>query len=166
MAMVTIPNGLHQQAGRAFGGNVLAYRPGNGSGKQPMARPGIMAYNRKITGGPLPGGQVQAHVPTGGKLQLSVGPQGAGTVWYPAQVTISTTTGALDGSTCLVYLGSQQVPVTLLGTVFPGGAGTLSAALPSLTPRPYLIFQWSNAHVGDTAGANIVGSMDALATGG
>src|SRR6201986_5529283 len=98
MAMVTIPNGLHQQAGRAFGGNVLAYRPGNGSGKQPMARPGIMAYNRKIAGVPLTGGQVQGHVPTGGKLQLSVGPQGAGTVGHPSQATVSRNAGALAGS--------------------------------------------------------------------
>lgn len=163
--MVRVPPGLHTQGVRAAGGSFLANRPGTRGGMQPMARPTIGSYTKKVTGVMLTGGQVQGIVPTGGALTLSVGPQGAGTVWYPAQVTVSTSTGTLDGSTCMLYLGSQGVPVTLLGTIFPGGAGTLAAALPQMAPGQYLIFKWTNAHVGDQAAANVVGSMDALTTG-
>lgn len=164
--MVRVPRGLHPQAARpAAARGLLSYRPGfRGSGMQPMIRPPIQAYTGKVTGVPLTGGQVQATVPAGGALTLSVGPQGLGTVWYPAQVTLSTSTGALDASTCQVFLGSQGVPVTLVGTAFPGGAATVALAIPSMAPGQVLILKWTGAKVGDTAAANVIGSMDALTT--
>lgn len=97
-------------------------------------------------------------------LTLSVGPQGLGTVWYPAQATVSTTTGPLDTSTCRIYLGSQGVPIALVATIFPGGAGTAALAIPPMTPGQVLIFQWTGAHPGDIAAANIIGTQDALTT--
>jgi hypothetical protein len=97
-------------------------------------------------------------------LTLTVGPQGIGTVWYPAQATISTTTGPLDTSTCKIYLGTQGVPIALVATLFPGGAGTAALAIPPMTPGQVLIFQWTGGHVGDIAAANIVGTQDALTT--
>jgi hypothetical protein len=97
-------------------------------------------------------------------LTLTAGPQGLATVWYPAQVTLSTTTGALDTSTALVYLGSQGVPITLVGSVFSGN-GTVALAIPSMSPGQVLIVTWTNGHAGDTAAFNIVGTMDALSTG-
>jgi hypothetical protein len=99
-----------------------------------------------------------------GPLTLTAGPQGLGTVWYPAQVTLSTTTGSLDTSTALVYLGSQGVPITQVGNVF-GGNGVVALAIPSMSPGQVLIVTWSNGHAGDTAAFNIVGTMDALTTG-
>jgi hypothetical protein len=111
-------------------------------------------------------GSTYAAVITGssGPLTLTAGPQGLGTVWYPAQVTLSTTTGSLDTSTALVYLGSQGVPITLVGTVFTGN-GTVALAIPSMSPGQVLIVTWVNGHAGDTAAFNIVGTMDALTTG-
>lgn len=100
-----------------------------------------------------------------GALSLSVGPQGLGNVWYPAQATVSTTTGPLDTSTCLIYLGAQGVPTTLQATVFPGGAGTVGLAIPSMTPGQVIIANWTGGHPGDVAGLNIGGTMDALTTG-
>lgn len=100
----------------------------------------------------------------GGTLTLTAGPQGLGTIWYPAQVTLSTTTGALDTSTALVYLGSQGVPIALVGTVFTGN-GTVALAIPDMSPGQVLIVTWTNGHPGDTAAFNIVGTMDALTTG-
>jgi hypothetical protein len=97
-------------------------------------------------------------------LTLTAGPQGLGTIWYPAQVTLSTTTGALDTSTALVYLGAQGVPITLVGTVFTGN-GTVALAIPSMSPGQVLMVTWANGHAGDVAAFNIVGTMDALTTG-
>lgn len=165
--MVRLPAGwggqFHRQAART--GPTQAWRPGwRGSGARPIGRPSLQAYGGRITGVPLTGGQVQGFIPASGTLQLSVGPQGAGTVWYPIQITLSTSTGILDGSTAQVWLGSQGVPGTLVGTLFPGGAGTLSLAIPPMTPGQVLIIKWTGAKVGDTAGANVIGTMDALTT--
>lgn len=102
--------------------------------------------------------------PVAASLTLTAGPQGLGTVWYPAQVTLSTTTGPLDTSTATVYLGSQGVPGTLVGTVYSGN-GTVALAIPSMSPGQVLIVTWANGHPGDTAAFNIIGSMDALTTG-
>lgn len=163
--MVRPPAGWHPQAVRHSGGG-LSYRAGwRGSGMQRMTPIPIGAYTRKLSSVPLTGGQVQGAV-AGGGLTLSVGPQGAGTVWYPAQVTISTTTGPLDTSTCKIYLGAQGVPITLVATIFPGGAGTAALAIPSMTPGQVLILTWTGAKNGDIAAANIIGTMDALTTGG
>jgi hypothetical protein len=153
----------HPQASR--GPNGLAYRPGwRNSGMQPMRPTPIGAYTKLISSVPLSGGQAQAIVPASGKLTLQVGPQGLGNVWYPVQVTLSTTTGALDTSTALVYLGPIQTPSSLVGTVYSGN-GTVALAIPDMTPGQTLIVAWSGAHPGDTASFNIIGTMDALSTG-
>jgi hypothetical protein len=83
-------------------------------------------------------------------------------VWYPASLTVSTTTGINDFSTCSIYLGPAGVPVTLVATLFPGGTGTASLAIPSMTPGQYLIAVWTGAKSGDTASINIVGTMDSV----
>ena len=165
--MVRFPAGwgraFHPQASR--GPNGLAYRPGwRGSGMQPTVATPIGAYTGKITGVPLTGGQVQAAVPGSGSLRLSVGPSGLGTVWYPVQVTLSTTTGPLDTSTALVYLGPLISPTTLVGTVYSGN-GTVALAIPDMSPGQTLIISWTGAKSGDTAAANVIGTMDALTTG-
>lgn len=152
-----------QAAGR--GGNALRWGPGyKGSGMQPIVPVPITRYTGKITGVPLTGGQVQAQVPGSGTLTLSDGPSGLGTVWYPVQVTLSTTTGPLDTSTALVYLGPLISPTTLVGTVYSGN-GTVALAIPSMTPGQFLVIQWTGAKSGDTAAANVIGTMDALTTG-
>jgi hypothetical protein len=160
--MVRLPRGWHPQAVR--NGNSLVNRPGyRGSGMQPMVPVPVTRYTKTIQSVPLTGGQVQGTIPAGGALTVSVGPQGLGTVWYPAQVTLSTTTGVLDTSTALVYLGAQGVPSLLVGTVFSGN-GTVALAIPSMTPGQVLIVSWTGAHPGDQAAANMIGTMDALST--
>jgi hypothetical protein len=124
----------------------------------------IGAYTRKITGVPLTGGQASGLIPAGGALTLSVGPQGLGTLWYPAQATISTSTGALDVSTALAYLGVGGVPTMLIATVYSGN-GTIAVAVPPMQPGDFLIVTWTGAHVGDVASVNVIGTMNALSTG-
>jgi hypothetical protein len=154
---------FHPQSRR--GPNGLAYLPGwRGSGMQRMAVTPIGAYTGKLSSVPLTGGQQIGTVPAGGGLTLQVGPQGLGTVWYPVQVTLSTTTGALDTSTALVYLGPLVSPNTLVGTVYSGN-GTVALAIPDMTPGQTLIVVWSGAKSGDQAAFNIIGTMDALTTG-
>jgi hypothetical protein len=160
--MVRLPRGWHPQAVR--NGNSLANRPGyRGSGMQPIVPVTVTNYTKTISGVPLTGGQAQGLIPSSRDLTLTVGPQGLGTTWYPAQVTLSTTTGVLDTSTALVYLGSQGVPSLLVGTVFSGN-GTVALAIPSMTPGQVLIVSWTGAHTGDQAAANMIGTMDALST--
>jgi hypothetical protein len=154
---------FHPQSRR--GPNGLAYLPGwRGSGMQRMQPTPITAYTGKLSGVPLSGGQALGAVPANGILTLQVGPQGLGTVWYPVQVTLSTTTGALDTSTALVYLGPLTNPNSLVGTVYSGN-GTVALAIPDMTPGQTLIVAWSGAHPGDQAAFNIIGTMDALTSG-
>lgn len=145
--------------------NQLAWRPGwRGSGQRPIVATPIGRYSGRITGVPLTGGQVQAVVPGPGALTLNVGPSGLGTVWYPAQVTLSTTTGPLDTSIANVYLGPLISPTTLVGTVYSGN-GTVALAIPNMSPGQFLVIRWTGATSGDTAAANVIGTMDALTTG-
>jgi hypothetical protein len=97
-------------------------------------------------------------------LTLTAGPQGLGTTWYPAQVTVSTTTGVLDSSTAQVYLGIGGVPTMLAAAVFSGN-GTAAVAIPAMQPGESVIVTWTNGHPGDTASFNVIGTMDALTTG-
>jgi hypothetical protein len=119
-------------------------------------------YTKQITA-PLQGGQGQAVV-SGGTATVSVGPTGAGVIWYPTQITISTTTGietGLDTSIANAYLGPAGVPVTALTTVY-GGNGLIGVTLPNLQGGQYLIVIWTGAKNGDTAAVNMTGTMTAL----
>jgi hypothetical protein len=124
----------------------------------------ISAYTRRIQGVPLTGGQASGTIPGSSTLTLSAGPQGLGTTWYPAQVTLSTTTGPLDTSTAAVYLGIGGVPTMLAATVFSGN-GTAAVAIPSMQPGENVIVTWVNGHAGDIASFNVIGTQDALTTG-
>ena len=102
---------------------------------------------------------------TGATGQVTIGPQSVGTVWYPVQVTVNTTTGATDTSTFTCYLGPLIQPTTQVGSLpFSGGFGTIALAIPSMTPGQTLIGIWTGGHAGDAATMNVIGSMDALTT--
>lgn len=113
------------------------------------------------TSGAVYSGTVTAS--SGVPLTLQVGPQGLGTTWYPASITVSTSTGALDTSTAMVYLGPAVTPATLQATIYSGN-GTAALAIPAMQPGQVLIVTWSNGHPGDIAALNVTGTMDALST--
>jgi len=153
-----VPAGLHSPAG-AWAPDMLAWGPV----ARPIRRLPLQVYRQRITSVPLTGGQAQGKISGTGAATLSVGPAGAGNVWYPASITILTTTGVNDFSTCSVYLGPAGVPVTLVATLFPGGIGTASLAIPSMTPGQYIIAVWAGGHAGDVCSINVVGTMDSVA---
>ena len=153
-----VPAGLHSPAG-AWAPDMLAWGPV----ARPIRRLPLQVYRQRITSVPLTGGQAQGKISGTGAATLSVGPAGAGNVWYPASITILTTTGVNDFSTCSVYLGPAGVPVTLVATLFPGGIGTASLAIPSMTPGQYIIAVWAGGHAADTCSINVVGTMDSVA---
>lgn len=152
--MVRIPAGLHRaaQSLRSAGGRPYA-----------IPRTPVEAYSRRVTGVPLQPGQAQGTIPGSGALTLTLGPSGLGTVWYPVQVTLLTTTGVFDTSTALVYLGPLITPATIVAAI-DGGNGTAALAIPSMSPGQFLVVQWTGANPGDTASVNVIGTMDALAT--
>ena len=161
--MVRWPRGLHPQGARR-NTSQLAWRPGwRGTGMMPIRRIPVGRYQTRVTV-PLNGGQVQGVVSGAGSVTLQIGPQGLGVTWYPVQITVSTSTGVLDTSTCLAYLGPLATPATLIGTVFTGN-GTVGTVPPSVSPGQVLIFTWTGGHAGDIAAANVIGTMDALITG-
>lgn len=128
------------------------------------ASPPMSAFTGRRTGLPLTGGQNQAFASPGGTATVQAGPQGAGTVWYPAQVTVSTTTGmatGIDTAVCNVYFGAAGTPITLLATVFSGN-GLVAAALPSLTVGEFIIAVWTGVKAGDACALNVQGIMSTL----
>lgn len=158
--MVRVPAGLHNPAG--------SYRPDRMSwapSVRPIRRLPMQLYRQPVTSVPLTGGQAQGKISAAGAATLSVGPAGAGNVWYPASVTILTTSGVNDFSTCNIYLGPAGVPITLQATIFPGGTGTASLAIPSMTPGQYIIAVWSGGKSGDTCSINVTGTMDSVMPG-
>lgn len=151
--MARWPAGLHRNAQSL---------PATGMRARAIPRLPLEAFTRRLTGLPLTGGQAQGAIPGSGALTLTIGPQGLGTTWYPVQITLSTTTGVLDTSTANVYLGPLVTPATLVGSLFTGN-GTVALAIPAMQPGQYLVISWTGGNPGDTAAANVIGTMDALA---
>lgn len=113
---------------------------------------------------PLAGAQAIGTIAAGGAATISTGPQGLGTIWYPAQVVIATTTGASDASTCRVFLGPQGTPLNLqVGQSYAGG-GDVIALSPAPVPVGWFLFAvWAGGHPGDRCSMNVLGVMDAMA---
>jgi hypothetical protein len=141
---------------------VAASQQQRGIRYRPIVRVPIVRYSSKLQGVPLTGGQVTGLVGAGGSVTLKVGPQGLGNIWYPVQCTISTSTGALDTSTCAVYLGSQAQQNLQGGQSYAGGGDVVSLSVQSMSPGDLLIAVWSGAVPGALAAVNVTGTMDCL----
>jgi hypothetical protein len=149
-----------QAAGR--GGSKLDWRIGRNGGQQRPVSVAVERFTRKMAGVPLTGGQAQTVAGTT-TPQLSIGPHGWGVVWYPVQVTVSSSIGALDTSTAACYLGSVALANLQGGQSYAGGGDVISLSVPGMTPGDLLIIVWQGATVGSVVTVNVQGTQDALA---
>jgi len=96
-----------------------------------------------------------------GTATVAVGPQGYGTRWYPAQVSIATALGAADVSTCAFYLNVIG-PGGFLGQSYAGGGDQPAFALPEMQPGDLLYAVWAGGTTGNWCQVAVTGSMDIL----
>ena len=145
------------------------YRPVRYANPRPASIPQMqygMGPRTAITGG-----YAAKVVPASGTVTVFCGPQGVGTVWYPQAAAISTTTGANDASTCVLYLSPFENSSTSLaastqigGQSYAGGGDTIGLAVPPLWPGYYIVAVWSGATVGDLAALQVYGTQQVLAS--
>jgi len=130
-----------------------------------MLRPPVVpqaAFTRRVRTDIGNSGVAQTVIAASGSGQVSVGPQGVGTVWYPKSCTVATQSGAADGSTATGYLNSVTTPP--LFQSYAGGGDTQGLAVPQMQPGDLLIILWSGGTPGNWASITVVGDMDALIT--
>ena len=101
-------------------------------------------------------------VPASGKVTIALGPEALNT-WYVSHVTIETTTGAADSSTCAIQLGPFTGGIVPGGQSYNGGGDTVSLGGKMLKPGDYVTAIWSGAKPGDQATLTIYGEQDILA---
>lgn len=108
----------------------------------------------------------QTVVSAAGSAIVQVGPSGLGTIWYPQQAVLSTTTGVTDSSTAIAYLGPPgAVAANILFQSFSAGADVQGVAVPMMQPGDFITCVWSGGHSGDHATLRIIGSLTALIPG-
>lgn len=125
----------------------------------------IEAYSQLTTPIPINGAQGFATINAQGNAQVSVGPSGLGTVWYPAASVLFTALGAADAASANVYIGPSNLPNTLQGGPIFTGNGVLALAIPAMSPGLSIIAVWTGGKPGTVVSMNIVGTMIALTRG-
>jgi len=105
----------------------------------------------------------QGQVSAGGAATVQIGPSGLGTLWYPQQAVLSTTSGVNDSSTAIGYLGpAGAVAANILYQSYQGGGDVQGIAVPVLQPGDFITCVWSGGHPGDWATLRIIGTLQAL----
>lgn len=128
----------------------------------PPRRPPQHVYTQ-VRSAPIGGnGTGQSVVGGGGAATVRIGPSGTGTRWYPQQVTVSTTSGAADTSTCTIYLGPVAVASQVIAQSYAGGGDVLGLAIPMMQPGDLLTAVWAGGTPGDHATLVIIGDQDVL----
>ena len=112
----------------------------------------------------IPAGTGYATISAGGTATVQVGPQGIGTVWYPAVANIATSTGANDVSTCQLYYGPLSQLSAVSGTSYAGGGDSIGLSVPPLRPGYFIVAVWTGGTSGALASLQVLGSQDVLAT--
>jgi len=110
----------------------------------------------------ITGGYGSTVVAANGTATVTVGPQGVGTVWYPQQWAIATTSGAADTSTCTIYHGPIGLQTLIIGQSYAGGGDSGGMAVPPMWPGYFVVAVWAGGKSGDLASLTVYGQMDAL----
>ena len=156
MARVRIPLGLQRVIDAQ---QARALKP-----VTPLRRPATVpmgAYSQ-LARMPIQGGYGSATVSASGTATVTLGPQGVGTVWYPQQVAIGTTTGAADASTCTLFVGPLALLTQIGSQSYAGGGDSIGLAVNAMYPGFFLVAQWSGGHAGDLAVFTVYGVQDTL----
>lgn len=106
-------------------------------------------------------GTKTAIVSGAGTAKITLGPDALIT-WYVDYVSISTTSGANDVSTCAVTLGPATNGIVPGGQSYVGGGDTISLGGRAIRPGEYITLQWSGGHATDLAIATVNGAQDVL----
>ena len=102
-----------------------------------------------------------AIVSAAGTAQVTLGPEALNT-WYVSYVSIATTTGANDTSTCQVQVGPATSGINPSGTAYNGGGDTVSLGGRALKLGEYITLTWTGGNPGDQAIATVYGDQDIL----
>jgi hypothetical protein len=130
------------------------------------ASPSVLAYQTQAQSQIGGYGVGQSFVSGSGAATVQIGPSGLGTIWYPQQAILSTSSGVSDSSTCIAYLGpAGAVPVNILFQSFSGGSDVQGIAVPMMQPGDFITCKWSGGHSGDLATLRIIGALTALVPG-
>ena len=130
----------------------------------PLLRPATVPINAysQLARMPLQGGYGTATVAADGTATVTLGPQGVGTVWYPQQAAVGTTTGAADASTVTFYVGPLALLTQIGSQSYAGGGDSIGLAISALYPGFFLVAKWSGGHTGDLAVFTVYGVQDVL----
>lgn len=105
----------------------------------------------------------QTSVSGSGAATVQVGPSGLGTLWYPQQAILSTSSGVNDSSTAIAYLGpAGVVSANILFQSFAAGSDVQGIAVPVMQPGDFITCVWSGGHPGDVATLRIIGALTVL----
>lgn len=128
--------------------------------------PAVQAYRNQASSQIAGYGVGQSLVTGSGAATVQVGPSGLGTLWYPQQAVLSTSSGVNDSSTAIAWLGpAGAVPANILFQSFSGGSDVQGIAVPVMQPGDFITCQWSGGHPGDVATLRIIGALTALVPG-
>lgn len=96
-----------------------------------------------------------------GTATVTIGPEALIT-WYVDYVSISTTSGANDTSTCSATVGPVAHGIVPTGQSYNGGGDVVSLGGRAMRPGEYITLTWSGANPGDQAIATVYGAQDIL----
>jgi len=130
------------------------------------------SYTRPVSTA-IQGGYASDVMSAGGRALAFCGPQGVGTVWYPQSVAIATSSGAIDSSTCAVFLTSVPNPHEIFftsptqqigGQSYAGGGDTIGLSVPPIYPGLFVVALWDQGVSGDLATMQVYGFQTVLST--
>lgn len=129
-----------------------------------LRRPRIVAMERftTVASSQIGASGIASGIISGaGTATVPIGPQGYGTRWYPAQLSVATQTGAADVSTVAFYINVIG-PGGFIGQSYSGGGDQPALALPEMQPGDLLYSVWSGGNPGDWCQVTITGQQDIL----
>lgn len=125
----------------------------------------VQSFTRRVSVPIGIDGQQTGIIGAGGTVSLQAGPQGIGASWALDQAGIATSVGALDTSTCAIYVGPQATAPYLVAQSYAGGGDAIGLAGYTLQPGEFVWAVWSSGSAGSSAQLKVSGIKNALEAG-